>query len=57
MIYSQKNGVSYLKSGKEPKSCMRATQQNLLARPKILKRISEHQINQSERKIFQKKYV
>jgi hypothetical protein len=51
---SQKNRVSYLKSGKEPKICMGATRRNLQARPKILKKISEHQINQSERNPFQK---
>jgi hypothetical protein len=30
---------------------------NLQAQPKILKKILEHQINQSKRKILQKKYV
>jgi hypothetical protein len=54
---SQKNCVSYLESGKEPKICMGATLQNLQTRPKILKKLSEHQINQSERKFSQKKYV
>jgi hypothetical protein len=30
---------------------------NLQAQPKILKKLSEHQINQSEQKYSQKKYV
>jgi hypothetical protein len=34
---SQKNYVSYFKSGKEPKICIGATQGNLQVRPKILK--------------------
>jgi hypothetical protein len=34
---------------------MGATRGNLRARPKILKKISEHQINQSKRKFSQKK--
>jgi hypothetical protein len=34
---------------------MEATRRNLRARPKILKKISEHQINQSKRKFSQKK--
>jgi hypothetical protein len=33
------------------------TRRNLQAQPKILKLLSEHQINQSGRKIFQKRYV
>jgi hypothetical protein len=49
-----KNYVSYLKSVKEPKICMRATRRNLQAQPsaqpKMLKKKSEHQINQSEQK-------
>jgi hypothetical protein len=40
---------------------MEATRRNLRARPKIprkiLKKISEHKINQSKRKISQKKYA
>jgi hypothetical protein len=36
---------------------MRATRRNLQAQPKILKKIIEHQINQSERKFSQKNYV
>jgi hypothetical protein len=36
---------------------MGATRRNLQAQPKILKKLSEHQINQSERKLSQKKYV
>jgi hypothetical protein len=35
----------------------RATRRNFQTRPKILKKILEHQINQSERKPFQKKYI
>jgi hypothetical protein len=34
---------------------MRSTRRNLQARPKILKKISEHQINQSERNFSQNK--
>jgi hypothetical protein len=34
-----------------------ATRRNLQARPKILNKLLEHQINQSERKSSQKKYV
>jgi hypothetical protein len=34
---------------------MGATRQNLRARPKILKKILEHQINQSKRKFSQRK--
>jgi hypothetical protein len=34
---------------------MGATRRNLQARPKILKKLLKHQINQSERKISQKK--
>jgi hypothetical protein len=33
---------------------MGATRQNVQAQPKILKKSSKHQINQSERKISQK---
>jgi hypothetical protein len=33
---------------------MGATRRNLRAQPKILKKISEHQINQSKRKFSQK---
>jgi hypothetical protein len=36
---------------------MAATGRNLQAQPKILKKSSKHQINQSERKFFQKNYV
>jgi hypothetical protein len=36
---------------------MEATRGSLEAQPKILKKLSEHQIYQSGRKIFQKKYV
>jgi hypothetical protein len=36
---------------------MRATQRNLQAQPKILKKSSQHQIYQSERKFSQKNYV
>jgi hypothetical protein len=44
---------------KEPKICIGASRRNLRAQPKILKNLSEHQINQSEinRKCTQKKYV
>jgi hypothetical protein len=33
---------------------MGATRGNLQAQPKILKKVSEHQINQSEQKFYQK---
>jgi hypothetical protein len=36
---------------------MGATRRNLRAQPKILKKLSEHQINESERKFSQEKYV
>jgi hypothetical protein len=36
---------------------MGATRRNLQAQPKILKKLSEHQIYQSKRKFSQKKYV
>jgi hypothetical protein len=36
---------------------MGATRRNLQVQPKILKKLLEHQINQSKRKNFQKKYV
>jgi hypothetical protein len=36
---------------------MRATRRNLLAHSKMLKKIVEHQINQSEQKSSQKNYV
>jgi hypothetical protein len=36
---------------------MRATRRNLQAKPKILKKSSKQQINQSERIFFQKNYV
>jgi hypothetical protein len=51
----KKNCDSYLKNGKEPKIPNGATQRNLRVQFKILKKISEHQINQSERKSSQKK--
>jgi hypothetical protein len=41
----------------EPKICIRATRRNLQAQPKILKKLSEHQINQSERKLPKKMSV
>jgi hypothetical protein len=47
----------YLKSVKEPNIRMEATRRNLRARLKILKKISDCQINQSKRKFSQKKYV
>jgi hypothetical protein len=43
------------KSVKEPKFRMGANRWNLQAQPKILKKLSEHQIDQSERKFSQKK--
>jgi hypothetical protein len=46
--------MSYLKSVKEPKIRMGATQRNLQTQPKILKKSSKHQINHSEQKISQK---
>jgi hypothetical protein len=39
---SQKNCVSYLKSGKEPKICMWATRRNLQTQPTILKKLYEY---------------
>jgi hypothetical protein len=36
---------------------MGANRRNLQAQPKILKKLSEHQINQSEQKFNKKKYV
>jgi hypothetical protein len=36
---------------------MGAARRSLQAQPKILKKLSEHQIYQSGRKFFQKKYV
>jgi hypothetical protein len=36
---------------------MGATRRNLQAQPKILKKLQEHQIYQSEQKFSQKKYV
>jgi hypothetical protein len=36
---------------------MRVTRRNLQAQPKILKKSSKHQINQSERKFSQNNYV
>jgi hypothetical protein len=41
---------------KEPKIRMGATLRNLQAQPQILKKLLEHQINQSEQKISQKNY-
>jgi hypothetical protein len=49
-----KNYVSSLKSVKEPKIRMGATRRSLQAQLKILKKLSEHQIYQSERKFSQK---
>jgi hypothetical protein len=39
----------------EPNICMGVTQRNLQARPKILKKLLEHQFNQSGRTFSQKK--
>jgi hypothetical protein len=47
----------FLKSVKEPKIRMGATQRTLQAQRKIPKKLSEHQIYQSKRKFFQKNYV
>jgi hypothetical protein len=47
-IQNLKKNVSYLNRKNEPKICMRATRQNLHDQPKILKKLLEHQINQSE---------
>jgi hypothetical protein len=44
--FPKKNYVSYLKSLKEPKIRLGATLWNLQAQPKMLKKLSEHQINQ-----------
>jgi hypothetical protein len=46
-----------IKSIKEPKIRMGATQRNLQAQPKILKKLSEHQIHQSKRIFSQKMYI
>jgi hypothetical protein len=51
------NYVSYHKNVKEPKFRVGATRRNLQAQPKTLKKSSKHQINQSERKFFQKNCV
>jgi hypothetical protein len=53
--FPKKNYVSYFKSVKEQKIRMGATRRNLQA-PKILKKLSEHQIDQSEQKFSEKKY-
>jgi hypothetical protein len=53
-FFLKKKYGQYLKSEKEPKIRMGATRRNLHARPKILKKLSEHQINQSEQKKFKK---
>jgi hypothetical protein len=56
--FPNKKYVWYLKSVKVPKVRMEATQRNLhAARHKIFKNLLEHQINQSERKSSQKKYI
>jgi hypothetical protein len=55
--FFQKKYVWYLKSVKEPNIRMEATRRNLRARLKILKEISDCQINQSKPKFSQKKYV
>jgi hypothetical protein len=36
---------------------MGATRRNLQAQPNMLKKLSEHQVNQSEQKFSQKNYV
>jgi hypothetical protein len=36
---------------------MGATRRNLQAQPKILAKLPEHEINQSEQKSYKKKYV
>jgi hypothetical protein len=36
---------------------MRSIRQSLQAQPKTIKKLSEYQINQSEQKFYQKKYV
>jgi hypothetical protein len=51
--FSQKKYIYYLKSVKKPKIRMGATRRNLQAQPKILKKLSENQINQSKRKCSQ----
>jgi hypothetical protein len=55
--FPKKNYVSYLKSVKEPKLRVGATRRNLQVQTKMLKKLSEHQSNQSEQKISQKDYV
>jgi hypothetical protein len=46
--FPKKDCLEYLEKEKEPKICMGATQRNLQAQPKILKKIFKHQINQPE---------
>jgi hypothetical protein len=46
--------VQYFKSKKKAKIRMGATRQSLKAQPKILKKSSKHQINQSEQTFSQK---
>jgi hypothetical protein len=50
----QQKYVQYLKSVKEPKIRMGATRRILQAQPKILKKLTEHQIYQTKRKFCQK---
>jgi hypothetical protein len=56
-IEKKKSQIKYFKSEKKAKIRMKATRHNLQAQPKMLQKLSEHQINQSEQKISQKKYV
>jgi hypothetical protein len=42
---------------KKTKIHMGSIRQSLQVQPKTIKKLSEHQINQSEQKFYQKKYV
>jgi hypothetical protein len=54
---SNKSMFSTSKMKERQKFRMGATRRNFQAQPKILKKLSEHQIYQSEQKFSQKKYV
>jgi hypothetical protein len=55
--FPKKSMFKYLKSVKEPKIRMGATRRNLQAQPKILKKLTQHQIYQPKRKVSQKNYI
>jgi hypothetical protein len=54
-IFPKKNFVSYLKSAKEPKICMRATRRNSQAQPKILKKYRNIKSTNQNKKFLKKK--